>query len=72
MSPYQKFSEVAADCSIPAYCIKTLGSRHVIIGGGGGSAKTGILNKLEVIKLFFFIIYFNLLIALPSYIWNWI
>ena len=66
MSPCQKFSEIAADCSIPAYCIKTLGSRHIIIGGGGGSAKTGVLNKLEVIYLLF-LFYFYLL-ALPSYI----
>ncbi|CAK5076475.1 unnamed protein product [Meloidogyne enterolobii] len=51
MFSQQKFSEVAADSSIPAYCIKTLGSRHVIIGGGGGSAKTGVLNKLELYLL---------------------
>lgn len=53
MSLGNKFSELAADCAIPAYCIKTIGSRHIIIGGGGGSAKTGVLNKLEVIYILY-------------------
>jgi Flp pilus assembly CpaF family ATPase len=44
----QQLSLVAAECSIPAYCVKTVGSRHILIGGGGGSAKTGVLNQLQV------------------------
>lgn len=44
----KELSKVAAECSIPAYCVKIVGSRHILIGGGGGSAKTGVLNQLQV------------------------
>lgn len=38
----------AAICSIPAYCLRGIGSRHILVGGGGGSAKTGVANQLQV------------------------
>lgn len=44
-------SKVAGTCSIPAYCIRTIGSRHILIGGGGGSAKTGVLNQIQLYLL---------------------
>ncbi|KAH7725341.1 Protein SEC-12 [Aphelenchoides avenae] len=41
-------STVIGSCTIPAYCIKSVGSRHVLIGGGGGGAKTGVSNEIQL------------------------
>ncbi|UMM13575.1 hypothetical protein L5515_001769 [Caenorhabditis briggsae] len=32
---------------VPPYCVKTIGSRHILIGGGGGASKTGVKNEIE-------------------------
>uniref|UniRef100_A0A0K0EIQ1 Sulfatase domain-containing protein n=1 Tax=Strongyloides stercoralis TaxID=6248 RepID=A0A0K0EIQ1_STRER len=39
---------IIAKSSGPVYAIKTIGSRHFIIGGGGGAAKTGVPNEIEL------------------------
>ena len=38
-----------ARCSIPAYCLRSIGDRHILIAGGGGSAKTGVPNEIQVV-----------------------
>ena len=38
-------SDSVAKIGFPSYAICSLSGRHVVIGGGGGSAKTGIPNK---------------------------
>uniref|UniRef100_A0A0K0FAJ1 Prolactin regulatory element-binding protein (inferred by orthology to a human protein) n=1 Tax=Strongyloides venezuelensis TaxID=75913 RepID=A0A0K0FAJ1_STRVS len=40
--------QIIAKSSGPVYAIKTIGSRHFIIGGGGGAAKTGVPNEIEL------------------------
>jgi prolactin regulatory element-binding protein len=37
-----------AHCTIPAYCLRVLGDRHLLVAGGGGSAKTGVRNEIQV------------------------
>ena len=36
---------------IPAYCLRTLGSRHLLVAGGGGAVKTGVANEIELLLL---------------------
>ena len=40
-----KRGEITATCTYPAYCIKWIGEKHFLVGGGGGSSKTGVPNK---------------------------
>ena len=44
-----------ARSSISAYCLRSIGDRHILIAGGGGSAKTGVPNEIQVV-LFFLLI----------------
>uniref|UniRef100_A0A914H7Q5 Uncharacterized protein n=1 Tax=Globodera rostochiensis TaxID=31243 RepID=A0A914H7Q5_GLORO len=41
----------AAICSIPSYCLRGIGCRHILVGGGGGSAKTGVPNQIQLFLL---------------------
>ncbi|VDM45120.1 unnamed protein product [Toxocara canis] len=52
-SPSKKQPPVIAQCSAPAYCVKSVGSRHIVLAGGGGAAKTGVANKIETLLLSF-------------------
>lgn len=47
-SPSKKQPPIIAQCSAPAYCVKSVGSRHILLAGGGGAAKTGVANHIEV------------------------
>lgn len=47
-SSRNKQPPVIVTCTSPMYCVKKLGSRHILIGGGGGAAKTGVTNQIEV------------------------
>lgn len=40
-----KQGEITATCTFPPYCIKWIGEKHFVVGGGGGAAKTGVLNR---------------------------
>ena len=40
-----KRGEITATCTYPPYCIKWIGEKHFLVGGGGGSSKTGVPNK---------------------------
>ncbi|ESO92505.1 hypothetical protein LOTGIDRAFT_232981 [Lottia gigantea] len=40
-----------AKTDFPLYCVRSLGDRHFLIAGGGGQAKTGIPNAIEIYEL---------------------
>ncbi|EJW86635.1 hypothetical protein WUBG_02454 [Wuchereria bancrofti] len=44
---------VIARCSSPAYCVQVVGSRHILLGGGGGASKTGVPNNIQTLLLSF-------------------
>uniref|UniRef100_A0A0N4Z5A8 WD_REPEATS_REGION domain-containing protein n=1 Tax=Parastrongyloides trichosuri TaxID=131310 RepID=A0A0N4Z5A8_PARTI len=44
----KKSPPVIASSPAPVYAIKAIGSRHFIVGGGGGGAKTGVSNQIEL------------------------
>ena len=39
--------ELVGNVSFPVYAVKCLGSRFMLVAGGGGMAKTGVANMLE-------------------------
>lgn len=45
-----KKAPLIGESGIPAYCLKTIGSRHILVAGGGGASKTGVLNEIQVRK----------------------
>lgn len=47
MAPTRKASEgLLARVNFPLYCVEMLTPRHVLVGGGGGSSKTGVANGI--------------------------
>lgn len=48
----QKKCETVASLNYPSYAVTAVGGRHVVVGGGGGSAKTGIKNQFDVFELY--------------------
>uniref|UniRef100_A0A915DNI3 Uncharacterized protein n=1 Tax=Ditylenchus dipsaci TaxID=166011 RepID=A0A915DNI3_9BILA len=42
---------VIAQCHIPPYSIKAIGSRHFLLAGGGGAARTGVKNEIDLYLL---------------------
>lgn len=44
MAPTRKSEGLLARVNFPLYTLQMLTSRHVLVGGGGGSAKTGVAN----------------------------
>lgn len=53
MANIQEKCEVVATPNFPAYAISAVSGRYVIVGGGGGAARTGIKNKfVSVLKGF--------------------
>ncbi|XP_012529745.2 prolactin regulatory element-binding protein [Monomorium pharaonis] len=40
-----------ARVNFPLYTLQMLTSRHILVGGGGGSSKTGIANGFEIFEL---------------------
>ncbi|XP_015592368.1 prolactin regulatory element-binding protein [Cephus cinctus] len=40
-----------AKVNFPLYTLQMLTSRHVLVGGGGGSSKTGVANGFEIFEL---------------------
>jgi len=43
--------ELLARVEFPLYSVSVLSPRHLIVGGGGGAAKTGVKNGFEVLEL---------------------
>ncbi|VDM58714.1 unnamed protein product [Angiostrongylus costaricensis] len=44
---------VVVTSKIPLFCLKKLGPRHIIVAGGGGESKTGVLNLMQTYLLTF-------------------
>lgn len=40
-----------AKVNFPLYTLQMLTSRHILVGGGGGSSKTGVANGFEIFEL---------------------
>ncbi|KAJ9589375.1 hypothetical protein L9F63_017427, partial [Diploptera punctata] len=52
MAPTRKSQEgLLARVNFPLYTLQMLTSRHVLVGGGGGSANTGVANGFEIFEL---------------------
>ncbi|CAH1388961.1 unnamed protein product [Nezara viridula] len=51
MAPTRKSEGLLARVNFPLYTLQMLTSRHVLVGGGGGSAKTGVANGFEIFEL---------------------
>lgn len=45
---------LVARVNFPLYCVEMLSSRHVLVAGGGGSAKTGVKNGFVSALSFYF------------------
>ncbi|XP_037085914.1 prolactin regulatory element-binding protein-like [Pollicipes pollicipes] len=43
--------ELLAKVSFPLYTIKALSGQHILVAGGGGSAKTGVANGFQIFEL---------------------
>ncbi|XP_072377149.1 guanine nucleotide-exchange factor SEC12 [Diabrotica undecimpunctata] len=53
MSSKRKSKEsIIARVNFPLYTLQMLTSRHVIVGGGGGTSKTGVHNGFEIFEIF--------------------
>lgn len=42
---------VAMKAEFPLYCLSMVGDRHLLVAGGGGSAKSGIPNAIDIYEL---------------------
>ena len=40
-----------ATTDFPLYALSVVGDRHVLVAGGGGSAKTGVVNAIDIFEL---------------------
>ncbi|XP_055681044.1 prolactin regulatory element-binding protein isoform X2 [Lutzomyia longipalpis] len=53
MPPLRRPNEgLLARVNFPLYSIEMLSSRHVLVAGGGGSAKTGVANGFEIYEIY--------------------
>ncbi|CAD6996733.1 prolactin regulatory element-binding protein [Ceratitis capitata] len=53
MAPTRRPSDgLLARVNFPLYAVEMLTSRHVLVAGGGGSAKTGVANGFEIYELY--------------------
>lgn len=52
MAPVRKnIDDILARVNFPLYTVQMLTNRHVIVGGGGGTSKTGVANGFEIFEL---------------------
>ncbi|KAI4464821.1 prolactin regulatory element binding protein [Holotrichia oblita] len=52
MAPtYRAKDGLLAKVNFPLYTVQMLTGRHILVGGGGGSSKTGVANGFEVFEL---------------------
>ncbi|KHJ99411.1 WD domain, G-beta repeat protein [Oesophagostomum dentatum] len=52
-APSKSEPPVVVTSKIPLFCLKKLGPRHIIVAGGGGESKTGVLNLMQTYLLTF-------------------
>lgn len=48
-----KLRTVLAKTNYPLFCVRAISDRHILVGGGGGEAKTGIPNACEIYELIY-------------------
>ncbi|XP_014251816.1 prolactin regulatory element-binding protein [Cimex lectularius] len=54
MAPRRRSNEgLLARVNFPLYTLQMLTNRHVLVAGGGGSAKTGVANGFEIFELMY-------------------
>lgn len=53
MAPRRSKEGLLARVNFPLYSVEMLTSRHVLVAGGGGSAKTGVANGFVSIQCSF-------------------
>ncbi|XP_020286108.1 prolactin regulatory element-binding protein [Pseudomyrmex gracilis] len=51
MSSRRSKGGLLARVNFPLYTLQMLTSRHILVGGGGGSSKTGVANGFEIFEL---------------------
>ncbi|ENN78434.1 prolactin regulatory element-binding protein [Dendroctonus ponderosae] len=52
MAPHRRnIDDVLARINFPLFSVQMLTNRHVLVGGGGGSSKTGVANGFEIFEL---------------------
>ena len=51
MPPRRNNCGLLARVNFPLYTLQMLTSRHILVGGGGGSSKTGVANGFEIFEL---------------------
>ncbi|KAK9872230.1 hypothetical protein WA026_017033 [Henosepilachna vigintioctopunctata] len=51
MSRRKNRDDILARVNFPLYAVQMLTNRHVIVGGGGGSSKTGVANGFEIFEI---------------------
>ena len=49
----QNTGQLLARVNYPIYVCKVLTERHILVAGGGGQAKTGISNAIEIYELIY-------------------
>ena len=49
----QNTGQLLARVNYPIYVCKVLTERHILVAGGGGQAKTGIKNAIEIYELIY-------------------
>lgn len=47
-APSKTEPPVVVTSKIPLFCLKKIGPRHILVAGGGGESKTGVLNLMQV------------------------
>ncbi|CAJ0596115.1 unnamed protein product [Cylicocyclus nassatus] len=52
-APSKTEPPVVVTSKIPLFCLKKVGPRHIIVAGGGGESKTGVLNLMQTYLLTF-------------------
>jgi len=43
--------ELLCRVKFPTYSVQMISPRHLVVGGGGGAAKTGVINGFEILEL---------------------
>ncbi|EPB72151.1 UDP-glucoronosyl and UDP-glucosyl transferase [Ancylostoma ceylanicum] len=52
-APSKTEPPVVVTSKIPLFCLKKIGPRHILVAGGGGESKTGVLNLMQSYLLTF-------------------
>ncbi|KAK6726327.1 hypothetical protein RB195_004567 [Necator americanus] len=50
-TPSKTEPPIVVTSKVPLFCLKKLGPRHILVAGGGGESKTGVLNLMQTYLL---------------------